>query len=107
MTDPLVPVAERGRTERGDLELLDAVLDDARLTDAERAAFAAMASRGGLLSPKQRAWLDRVADRLDLAEPSRNLVSRGLVPRGQEVQMPWERPGAEPWKHPLRPPGRR
>ena len=74
-----------------DAALLDAVLDSDRLDQDERHAFSNMRANlttYGKLTPKQRAWLDRVAERLDVAEPSRNLVSAGLVPRGREVPLP-------------------
>jgi len=54
------------------------------------------------LTPKQRAWLNDVADKLDIVEPAKNLMSSGKVPRGKEVELP---PALT--RLPLKPPGHR
>ena len=90
-----------------DLVLLELVLLDVdNLTFDEVNAFMSMRNRlarfrDNKLTDKQRSWLEDVAKRLDIAEPSANLVSSGEVPRGAEVPIP------EILKHrPLKPPGR-
>lgn len=54
------------------------------------------------LTPKQRAWLNNVADKLDIVEPAKNLMSGGTVPRGKEVDLP-----PVLTRLPLKPPGHR
>lgn len=79
------------------------------LSDVEEKAFSAMllrmdeAERKGVplvLSFKQKAWINDVVKRLDIVEPAANLVSRGLVPRGAEVETPYVLRNL-----PLKPPG--
>lgn len=92
---------------RNDLVLLRLVLAETdRLDDKEIDAFLSMLTQVNdgtrELSDRQRRWVQDVADRLDIVEPSANLVSLGLVPRGNPVPTP------EVLKHlPLKPPGRR
>ena len=97
-----------------DAELLDAVLkfgvaDDIEpdlLSCATFDAFSDMRNRiryGQRLTPKQRAWVQSVADNAGIVLPrNANLVSRGLVPRAREVdvalvlrrdQLPMKPPG--------------
>lgn len=89
-----------------DLALLTDLLHDERLTDTERDAFEGMqvwlvGDENRTLSTKQRNWVKDVAARLDVSETSLNLVSNGLVPRGNEVPTP------EVLRYlPKRPPGR-
>lgn len=96
---------------RDDRVLLQMVLDHhADLTEAQHKAMAAMlyrlneAYRKGdsvRLNLKQYSWLKDIAKKLDVVEPPSNLVSRGLVERGAEVQEPWILRN-----RPLKPPGR-
>lgn len=69
-------------------------------------AFREMLERGRALTPKQRAWAEGVATGRHVeAEPEyENLVSRGLVPRGREVEPPAL---LRREKLPLKPPTRR
>lgn len=91
-----------------DLAFLRLVLqrvDD--LDEREAAAFAGMATRcenDRPLTEGQRGWLEETAKRLGIVEPARNLVSRGLVPRGAEVPTPAV---LRRENLPMRPPGRR
>ena len=57
-------------------------------------AFRSMLARGYNLSPKQVAWVEKIADRVNQAIP------RAPVPRGREVALLFK-PG------PLKPPPRR
>lgn len=85
----------------------------AHLADDERQAFSDMlarleTSRRPALSAAQRAWCERVYERLDLdAEMGcANLVSSGKYVPTEEERKPryfWERPE----NRPLKPPGRR
>ena len=69
-----------------DAELLAEVLEHrSDLTDVEIETFTDMQSQSGL-SPKQRAWVQRVHERL--VPQYENLVSSGRVPRGKEVPTP-------------------
>ena len=90
------------------LLMLMAQKDD--LSDVEEKAFGAIlyrmdeAERRGtplVLSSRQKAWIGDVVKRLDIVEPAANLVSRGLVPRGAEVETPYVLLNL-----PLKPPGR-
>lgn len=78
-----------------DAELLRAVLEDAELDAYERSTFTPWRPP---FTPKQRAWLQDVADRLGLGTV--NAVSSGVVPRGKEVVSLVK-------DKPLRPPTRR
>lgn len=77
-----------------DADLLNELLDEhaGELTDAETEAFSGMrvylrdADHSAALSPKQRAWVTAVHERI--VPEYQNLVSRGLVPRGREVPTP-------------------
>jgi len=80
------------------------------LNDVEERAFSAMLHRMEdaekknapvVLSFKQKSWINDVVRRLDIVEPAANLVSRGLVPRGAEVETPYVLRNL-----PLKPPGR-
>lgn len=62
-----------------DADLLRAVLEDSELGDYERKTFAPWRPP---FTPKQRAWLQDVADRLGLGTV--NAASSGIVPRGNE-----------------------
>lgn len=90
------------------LRMLIAQKDD--LTDTEEKGFGAILYRMNeaerrnsplVLSFKQKAWINDVVKRLDIVEPAANLVSRGLVPRGAEVETPYVLRNL-----PLKPPGR-
>jgi hypothetical protein len=51
--------------------------------------FEEMLSRGFGLSPKQRAWAKGLLERFAEKDPTyENLVSRGMVLRGREVETP-------------------
>jgi hypothetical protein len=94
----------------GDLRLLNALLAS-DLSDLEAEAFEDMADRiagdyGGVLTPRQRAWANNVADRVDV-EPSEGpeaikdtRFTDGPIPRGREVPLLVK-------DRPLRPPGRK
>ena len=63
------------------------------ITNHERDAFedilAIITERRSVLTQKQRAWVRGVLARNDVVDESDiNLVSRGLVPRGPEVETP-------------------
>lgn len=63
------------------------------ITNHERDAFedilARITDRRSVLTQKQRAWVRGVLARNDVVDESDiNLVSRGLVPRGPEVETP-------------------
>lgn len=66
-------------------------------------AFRSMLARRRPLTPKQRAWVEGIAEgRYVEPEPEyQNLVSSGLAPRGREVETP-----AVLLNLPKRPPGR-
>ena len=72
-----------------DVDLLEAVLHAEGLKEEEKEAFTDMAIRFDVnpnrpeLSLKQRAWLEAVAGRLDVAPPAANLASK--VPVGRPV----------------------
>lgn len=91
--------------ELTDIEILDRALDESEVRSKVREAFEEMRSmlKSGerpCLSKKQRGW---VSDVLDACAPQAlNLVSRGFVPRGKEVEL------APVLRNlPLKPPGRR
>ena len=96
---------------RDDLQLLKLVLaafDD--LNDLEQKRFSGMQYRlrekqkkglDPVLNENERRWVEEVAKRMDIVEPAANLVSRGLVPRGNEVPVP-----VVLMNRPLKPPGR-
>ena len=88
-----------------DETLLQAVLDHENLSEEEREAFDSMLRQvmgnNRSLSDRQRSWLKNVAERMDVSEPSANLVSRGKVLRGAEIPTP-----AILLNRPLKPPGR-
>lgn len=94
-----------------DLDLLDALLDDDRLTDKERNAFSEMHERLRIhafgydsLSPRQRDWADNVFHRLELVT-----ITENLVPSGRVSPSPAERAKRYPYEslpRPLKPPGR-
>lgn len=85
-------------TERA---MLGEILEDDRLTEAEREAFSDMADRlraspSRCLSEKQKDWVERRYEELGLgAGTSKNLVSSGKVPRPRSTApvLPWEKPG--------------
>lgn len=89
-----------------DRDLLRALLDEEeRLTEAESKAFEGMANyladrpHCAGLTPKQRAWADAVAKRLEIDVLPE---LKGLVPTGRSVETP------EVLRNlPKRPPGRR
>jgi hypothetical protein len=88
-----------------DRKLLQKTLEAMSATDSSRETFEGWldeieSGQRKAISPKQRAWVNNV---LDEYEPrAANLVSRGLVPRGREVETP------EVLKVlPLKPPGRK
>lgn len=80
--------------EHGDIKLLERVLDEAKLTDAQREAFDDMLAKlhrsGSALSPKQRAWAQVAlyGERYEPEPEYENLVSAGRVPRGRPVPTP-------------------
>jgi hypothetical protein len=94
----------------GDVRLLNELLASDHLSDSEAEAFEDMADRiagdyGGVLTPKQRAWANSVAERCEV-EPSEgpeaekeSRFTPAPVPRGREVQILVK-------KGPLRPPGK-
>lgn len=96
--------------------MLKALVDDDRLESDEVAseAFPRMLARLDMsphakLSDKERAWVERKFEQLDLGSgDSLNLHSSGKVPSGLTpgrpgVKFPWEAPGYE---KPKKPPGR-
>jgi hypothetical protein len=91
-----------------DLAFLSLVLKRTdELDEREAAAFAGMATRcerGKPLTEGQRQWLEESAARLGVVEPARNLVSRGIVPRGDEVPTPAV---LRRENLPMKPPGRK
>lgn len=95
-----IPDEDRALLERA-IETIEAS-DRADMGDT--APFRSMLERALPLTPKQRAWAEGIAEgRFVEAEPDyQNLVSRGLVPRGREVEPP-----AVLRNLPLRPPTRR
>lgn len=90
-----------------DIALLRTVIDAPGISRAERAEcldhLQRLSAKGGKLSKKDRAKAMTIADRCGLQTVG-NLVSRGLVPRGNEVETPWI------LRHenlPMKPPGRK
>ena len=92
-------------------EMLEDLLEDERLGDKERKAFAGMLDDLGPqgLSQKQLAWVQDRWEKLELGVgPSLNLFSSGKV-KGADpgspnaVRLPWERDG---YVKPLKPPGK-
>lgn len=77
-----------------DRAMLDALLGSDRLTAYEEEAFSDI--RGQIertmrpVTKAQRMWIENryKALELDAAEPAKNLVSSGQVPRGREVETP-------------------
>jgi hypothetical protein len=94
-----------------ELDMLNSLLDDDRLTAQERNAFKDMrlfleANKHRKLSVKQHKWVENKFEQLDLgAGESQNLFSSGQVPKTSysknSVKFPWEQPG---YKKPLKPP---
>ncbi len=74
-----------------ELRLLKLVLDDEQCVDEAREAFEGMlewlkdAPRGHL-SAKQRAWLEGIANKLEVDQAP---VDNSRVPRGKEVAPAW------------------
>ncbi len=70
-----------------------------RVPEATRTAFARMLDEGHPLTPKQRAWVHGVAERLgEHVAPSENLFSQLSSKRQEEqrkaaakVRLPWEK----------------
>jgi hypothetical protein len=83
-------------------ELLEAVLERDDLSDYARSAFEDMQRQERSLSPKQRAWAEAAlkGERYEPEPEYENMVSRGLVPRGKEVEILVK-------DRPLKPPGRK
>jgi hypothetical protein len=94
-----------------EIEMLDALLEDERVSEKEQKAFEDMknylaAYPKRKLSEKQRKWVESRFEGLDLgAAESLNLVSSGKVPKESyikdSVTFPWEKPE---YKKPLKPP---
>jgi len=89
-----------------DLRLLDRLLDVETLAADERAAFASMQqylqSHTSLtLSARQRAWLEKTAERVGDVGEYENVVSSGQVPNKPTRIFDFEM-----MKRPTRPPGR-
>ena len=97
---------------RNDKEMLQRVLDHFDdLSDLEQKVFSSMLHKikeaekkdiPKMLTFQQSSWLNAVAKRLDVVEPAANLVSRGLVPRGNEIPVPpvlMNRPHKPPGRH--------
>lgn len=70
-----------------DHRTLTALLDSGELTESEREAFEDMLELDGGLTPKQRAWVEDVCERIGVCG-AKNLWSQGKVPRGREVPTP-------------------
>jgi hypothetical protein len=83
-------------------ELLEAVLERDDLSDYARNAFEDMQRQARSLSPKQRAWAEAAfkGERYEPESEYENMVSRGLVERGKEVELMVK-------ARPLKPPGRK
>jgi len=94
-----------------EVEMIDALLEDERLSEKEKDAFEDMkkflaANKHRKLSEKQRKWVESKFEQFDLgAGESLNLFSSGKVPKKSytkgSVTFPWEKPG---YKKPLKPP---
>lgn len=89
-----------------DHALVSAALDtakDAENVEAEE-AFASMLKRNKPLTDKQRAWAEGMSEGkfVEAAPEYRNLFSSGLVPRGNEVELPPVLRNLQ-----MKPPGRR
>ncbi len=73
-----------------DLRILGELLENTELRETEREAFAdmkqALVDEYHQLTEKQRAWV--MIRHGELFPQYENLVSRGLVPRGREVETP-------------------
>jgi hypothetical protein len=99
--------AERGRNTKTAIATLRALVLAPDVRESERAAFQDMLDRieAHPLSEKQWLWIEGVVERANV-DDNRNLVSRGLVPRGnpERIVLPWEKPGVV---KALKPPGRR
>lgn len=83
--------SRQGDDAAADADLLRAVLDDAAIDDDTLAAFNDMleqvTQRKRPLTERQREWVRTIADREGIVYPrTTNLVSRGVVPRGREVE---------------------
>ena len=85
-----------------DIRMLNELLENSELREEEREAFLSMKEaldRYHQLTDKQRAWAKL---RHEALHPQyENLVSRGMVPRGREVETP-----SVLRNLPKRPPGR-
>jgi hypothetical protein len=83
-------------------ELLEAVLEREDLSDYARSAFEDMQRQERSLSPKQRAWAEAAlkGERYEAEPEYKNMVSRGLVTPGKEVELMVK-------DKPLKPPGRK
>lgn len=98
-----------------ELQMLNALLGDDRITEEDREAFEGMKKRlvrdsKNRLTRPQRQWAEDVYKRLELdaGEGSKNLFSSGKVkadPKAKGgVVFPWEKPD---YVKPLKPPGRK
>lgn len=96
-----------------DLDKLNALLADDRLSDEDREAFEGMKKRlvrgpTAKLSRPQSQWVDDIYHKLelDVGEGSANLFSSGKVKAEgkSSVVLPWEQPG---YVKVMKPPGRK
>lgn len=99
---PVVAVADAT-----DIALLKSVLNAPGISPDERAEcidnLDRITHRGGKLSKKVRSQAQAIADRCGV-QVAANLVSRGLVPRGREVETPFV---LRRENLPMKPPGRK
>lgn len=97
---------------KNDLTLLAECLGEAALDDETREAFARMhdeiaTRRRGMLTPRQRDWVDGVHARLGLDPGTANLVTTGVVKPTQAERESLRQMVASLGPKPLKPPGRR
>lgn len=89
-----------------DYALLSAALDAAKEAENSEAeeAFASMLKRNKPLTDKQRAWAEGMSEGkfVEAVPEYKNLFSSGLVPRGNEVELPPVLRNLQ-----MKPPGRR
>ena len=93
--------------DASDIALLRSVVDAGGVTKSEHAELvdhiARLTKNGGKLSKKDRSKAMAIADRCGV-QVAANLVSRGLVPRGNDVETPWV---LRRENLPMKPPGRK
>jgi len=97
---------------KSDLVLLGECLDEAALDDETREAFTRMQAdiglaRRGLLTPRQREWVEGVHSRLGLDPGTANLVTTGVVKPTDAERRSLRAMVESLGPKPLKPPGRR